>query len=58
MAGLNWAKLDAWRSHPLLNNTMKYSVPGIKAGFAAFAVYVIYDQTAGRLTRKSSAAHN
>lgn len=55
---LNWQKLDAWRSHPLLNNTMKYSVPGIKAGFAAFAVYVVYDQTAGRMMRGNKpAAH-
>ena len=55
---INWAKLDAWRSHPLLNNTMKYSVPGITAGFAAFAVYVAFDQTVGRISRgKDSAGH-
>jgi NADH dehydrogenase (ubiquinone) 1 beta subcomplex subunit 3 len=56
--GLNWAKVDAWRRHPLLTNTMKYSVPGIGVGFAAFVAYVAYDQTAGRMMRgKQTKAH-
>ncbi len=44
MAGYNWKRAEAWRAHPLLNNTMRHSMPGLGLGLAAFAVYVAYDQ--------------
>lgn len=44
MAGFNWRRTEAWRAHPLLNNTMRHSMPGLGLGLAAFAVYVAYDQ--------------
>ncbi len=45
--GYNWKKAEAWRQHPMLNNTMRHSMPGLGLGLAAFAVYVLYDQTVG-----------
>lgn len=44
MAGFNWKRAEAWRAHPLINNTMRHSMPGFGLGLAAFAVYVAYDQ--------------
>lgn len=54
--GINWQKLDAWRRHPLLVNNMRYSVPGIGVGFAAFVAYAAYDQTVGRSSRSKEGA--
>ena len=45
--GYNWRKAEAWRQHPLLTNTMRYSMPGLGIGFGAFALYVLYDKTVG-----------
>lgn len=42
--GYNWRKAEAWRAHPLLNNTWRHSMPGLGLGLAAFAVYVAYDK--------------
>lgn len=42
--GYNWRKAEAWRSHPLLTNTWRHSMPGLGLGLAAFAVYVAYDK--------------
>lgn len=44
MAGYNWKRTEVWRAHPLINNTMRHSMPGLGLGLAAFAVYVAYDQ--------------
>lgn len=44
----NWRKYDAWRQHPMLTNNMRHSIPGLGIGLAAFAVYVLYDNTLGR----------
>lgn len=42
--GFNWKRADAWRSHPLLTNTWRHSMPGFGLGLAAFAFYAAYDQ--------------
>lgn len=47
MAGFNLRSVDAWRSHPLINNTWRHSMPGLGLGLAAFAVYVAYDKLGG-----------
>ncbi|EIE22974.1 hypothetical protein COCSUDRAFT_33208 [Coccomyxa subellipsoidea C-169] len=47
MSGFNWGTYEVWRNHPMLNNNLKFAVPGLKWGAAAFAVYVAYDQIIG-----------
>ena len=47
MTGFNWSKYEAWRRHPMLNNNLRFAVPGIGYGAAAFAVYVVYDKVFG-----------
>ena len=52
--GFNWKRADAWRSHPLLINTWRHSLPGVGLGLAALAFYAAYDQLSKpyRLERK------
>ena len=50
----DWRKAERWRGHPLLTKNMRHAFPGVGIGLAAFAVYVLYDQTAG--AKKSSAS--
>ena len=50
----NWKRADAWRSHPMLTNNMRYSLPGFGIGLAAFAVYAAYDQFLGAGSKAKS----
>ncbi len=43
---------DAWRRHPLLNNTWKHGAPGFFIGLAAFSVFYAYDKATSRKTAK------
>ena len=56
--GYNWKAADAWRAHPLLNNNLRYALPGFGYGLAAFAVYVAYDQLLGASSKPKEAHHH
>ena len=43
---------DAWRRHPLLNNTWKHGAPGFFIGLAAFSAFHAYDKATSRKTAK------
>ena len=43
---------DAWRRHPLLNNTWKHGAPGFFIGLAAFSAFYAYDKATSRKTAK------
>lgn len=53
----NWRKFEAWRQHPMLINNWRHSMPGFGIGAAAFAVYVVYDQTMGSGSSKKNGHH-
>ena len=44
---INYKKLDAWRAHPMLTNTMRASAPGLAGGAALFLLYVAFDKATG-----------
>ncbi len=44
--GYNWGRFYSWDKHPMLNNNLRFAVPGLKWGVGAFALYVAYDQIA------------
>lgn len=58
MAGYNWKKAEAWRQHPLINNTWRHSMPGLGLGLAAFAAYMAYDQLVVKAGAPKQAGHH
>ncbi len=44
--GYNWERFYAWEKHPMLNNNLRFAVPGLKWGVGAFVLYVAYDKIA------------
>ena len=44
---INYKKLDAWRTHPMLTGTMRASAPGLAGGAALFLLYVAFDKATG-----------
>ncbi len=42
----NWERFYAWEKHPMLNNSLRFAVPGLKWGVGAFVLYVAYDKIA------------
>jgi len=55
MAGSDnpFVNADAWRRHPLLNNTWRHIAPGFFIGLTAFGVFYAYDKA----TSKKPAKH-
>lgn len=49
------AKLESWRSHPLLRPTLRHAVPGFTLGLGAFAVYFVADQVMSKASGKKDA---
>lgn len=45
--GFNWRKYEAWRKHPMLNNNLRHSMPGLGIATVAFAGFVAYDKLIG-----------
>lgn len=43
---------DAWRRHPMLNNTWKHGAPGFFIGLAAFSAFYAYDKATSSKTAK------
>lgn len=54
---INFRKLDAWRAHPMLTNTMRASVPGLAGGTALFLLYVAADKLTSGGGSSKKAAH-
>jgi hypothetical protein len=54
---INWRRLDAWRSHPMLTHTMRASAPGLLLGAGAFALYVAYDKSVGAGSKAGGGHH-
>jgi NADH dehydrogenase (ubiquinone) 1 beta subcomplex subunit 3 len=54
-----WAKLEAWRKHPVFSNRAMYRnlFPGFGYGLAAFTIYVIADNMLGGSKNKSEHHH-
>jgi|TARA_B110000977_G_scaffold197816_1_gene281278 hypothetical protein len=54
MAGSDnpFVNADAWRKHPLLNNTWRHIAPGFFIGLTAFGVFYAYDKATAKKTAK------